>query len=131
MLGSGVSKILIVDDDPSLRAILRLIFEMEGYEVAEAGHGKAALDLIVGPQLPDIVLTDLMMPVMDGNEFIRRLRSEPTTASILIVVLSANADAAQGVRASERADAVMSKPFKPATLVKLVRSLEVGVLRPG
>jgi len=124
-----VSKILVVEDDPSLRAMLRLIFELAGYEVAEAAHGRAALDLIRGPQLPDIVLTDLMMPVMNGNEFIRRLRSESRTASIPIVVMSANAEAAEGVQASERADALMSKPFIVANLVELVQSLEVGA--PG
>ena len=124
-----MSKILVVEDDPSLRAMLRLIFELAGYEVAEAAHGRAALDLIRGPQLPDIVLTDLMMPVMNGNEFIRRLRSESRTASIPIVVMSANAEAAEGVQASERADALMSKPFIVANLVELVQSLEVGA--PG
>jgi len=124
-----VSKILVVEDDPSLRAMLRLIFELAGYEVAEAAHGRAALDLIRGPQLPDIVLTDLMMPVMNGNEFIRRLRSESRTASIPIVVMSANAEAAEGVQASELADALMSKPFIVANLVELVQSLEVGA--PG
>jgi CheY-like chemotaxis protein len=124
-------KILVVDDDPDLRTILRLIFERAGYEVAEAGHGKAALDLIGGSQLPDVVLTDLMMPVMDGNELIRRLRAESRTASILIVVVSANANASEGVRASLWADAVMSKPFIPAHLVKLVQSLELGAPRLG
>lgn len=122
-------KILIVDDDPSLRAMLRMIFELAGYEVAEAGHGLAALDLIGRPPLPDIVLTDLMMPVMNGNEFIRRLRSESRTASIPIVVVSGNAEAAEGLQASERADALMSKPFIPASLVRLVQSLDVGAPR--
>ena len=127
-----MSRILIVEDDPSLRNLLRLIFEVAGYEVAEAGHGRAALDLIEGPLLPDIVTTDLMMPVMNGNELIRRLRSEARTASIPIVVLSANAQAAEGVQASERgADAIMGKPFIPAHLVKLVRSLDVGAPGPG
>jgi CheY-like chemotaxis protein len=121
-----VSRILIVEDDPSLRSMLRLIFEFAGYEVAEAAHGRAALDLISASELPDVVTTDLMMPIMNGNEFIRRLRSEPRTASIPIVVVSANAEAAEGVTASERADALMSKPFIPASLVKLVRSLEIG-----
>ena len=67
-----MSKILVVEDDPSLRTMLRLIFEKAGYEVAEAAHGKAALELLDGPDLPDIVTTDLMMPVMGGNEFIRQ-----------------------------------------------------------
>jgi len=126
VLGSRVNKILVVEDDPSLRGMLRVIFELAGYEVAEAAHGKAALDLLAGPQLPDIVTTDLMMPVMNGNEFIRRLRSDSRTASIPIVVVSANAEAAEGVQASEGGvDALMSKPFVPASLVKLVQSLDV------
>ena len=87
------------------------MFEKAGYEVAEAGHGQAALDLLAGPDLPDIVTTDLMMPVMGGNEFIRRLRTEPRTALIPIVVISANAGAAEGLRAAEGADAVITKPF--------------------
>jgi len=67
-----------------------------------------------------------MMPVMNGNEFIRRLRSDSRTASIPIVVVSANAEAAEGVQASEGGvDALMSKPFVPASLVKLVQSLDV------
>ena len=120
VLGSRVSKILIVEDDPSLRSMLRVVFELAGYEVAEAAHGKAALDLLAGPELPDIVTTDLMMPVMTGNEFIRRLRSDSRTASIPIVVVSANAEAAEG-----GIDALVSKPFVPANLVKLVQSLDV------
>jgi CheY-like chemotaxis protein len=123
-----VSKILVVDDDPSLRTLLRMIFELAGYEVVEAGDGQAALDLIGGPQLPDIVMTDLMMPVMNGNELIRRLRSESRTASIPIVVVSANAAAAEGIQASQRANALIGKPFVPANLVKLVQSLD---LAPG
>jgi CheY-like chemotaxis protein len=126
-----VRKILIVDDDPSIRTLLRLIFELAGYEVEEAAHGRAALDLLQDLELPDLIVTDLMMPVMNGNELIRRIRSEPRTASIPIIVVSANAMAAAGAQASERVDGLMSKPFQPASLVKLVRSLDVGVARGG
>jgi len=129
LIGSRVHKILVVEDDPSLRAMLRAIFEQAGYEVAEAGHGKAALELLRGPGLPDILTTDLMMPVMGGNELIRRLRSEPRTASIPIVVVSANAMAAEGILALEGADAVISKPFVNGDLVKVIRSLDVGAAR--
>ena len=106
--------------------MLRLIFELAGYEVVEAAHGKAALDLIRDGHLPDLVTTDLMMPVMNGNELIHQLRSEARTASIPIVVLSANSAAREGALASERADGLMGKPFVPANLVNLVRSLDVG-----
>jgi CheY-like chemotaxis protein len=92
-----------------------------------AGYGKAALDLIASTGLPDIITTDLMMPVMGGNELIRRLRAEPPTASIPIVVLSANAQAAEGLRAADGADAVMSKPFLSLNLVRLVEHLRGAV----
>ena len=124
-----MSRILVVEDDPSLRNMLRLVFEMAGYEVAEAAHGQAALELLHGPELPDIVTTDLMMPVMDGQEFIERLRSEPRTASIPIVVVSAAIDAATVFQGLERADAMMGKPFVPAKLVRLVKSLDVRAPR--
>jgi CheY-like chemotaxis protein len=118
-----VSKVLVVEDDPSLRAILRLLFEEAGYEVVEAGHGQAALDLLRDDDLPDVVTTDLMMPVMGGNELIHRLRTEPRTALIPILVISANAGAAEGLRAAEGADAVLGKPFVSTNLVKLVQYL--------
>lgn len=112
--------------------MLRSILEDAGYEVEEAPHGKAALELLKnGSQLPDVLTTDLMMPVMGGNELIHRLRSEPMTASIPIVVVSANATFAEGVEASERADALMGKPFVAASLVKLIQSVEVGVAPGG
>jgi CheY-like chemotaxis protein len=112
--------------------MLRTIFEAAGYEVEEAGHGKAALELLVsGSQLPDVITTDLMMPVMGGNELIRRLRSESRTASIPIVVVSANARAAEGLEASERANARLSKPFVPAILLQLIQSVEVGTAPGG
>lgn len=60
-------KILIVDDDPSIRFLLRSILEGEGYSVLEAGNGQAALNAITSEAVPDIVMTDLMMPVMTGS----------------------------------------------------------------
>jgi hypothetical protein len=126
-----VSKILVVEDDPSSRAMLRAIFENAGYEVAEAAHGMAALDLLRGAPLPDIVTTDLMMPIMNGNELIRQLRADSRTAAIPIVVVSANAEAAEGVQASERANALMMKPFVAGNLVRLVQSLDVTARSRG
>lgn len=110
--------------------MLRAIFEDAGYEVAEAAHGEAALDLMRGADLPDVVTTDLMMPVMGGNELIHRLRSEPRTALIPILVVSANAGAAEGLRAAEGADAVIAKPFVSAQIVLLVQYLNGAAPRP-
>jgi CheY-like chemotaxis protein len=114
-----VKKILIVDDDPSMRAILRLIFEMAEFEVVLAPHGAAALAQLKGV-LPDVVTTDLMMPVMGGAELIRQLRADPALMSLPILVVSSNPDAEQIAR---MADAVMGKPFLPAKLLETVNGL--------
>ena len=121
-----LTKILVVDDDPSIRFMLRLILERGGYEVSEAHHGAAALNQMKDT-LPDVVVTDMMMPVMDGRELIERLRSEPRTAGLLILVVSGNPDALEVART---ADAVLGKPFLPANLLETVNSL-LGAKRVG
>jgi CheY-like chemotaxis protein len=118
-----LKKVLIVDDDPSTRFVLRLILEREGYVVVEAGNGQAALDLIAPDSLPDIVMTDLMMPVMTGVELIRRLRLDPRTAAIRIVVVSSNADAATSLQSRGQVNAIVSKPFSAGKLADGVRAV--------
>jgi len=91
--------------------------ENEGYDVVEAHHGAVALER-VHESRPDLIVTDLMMPVMGGHELIERLRSDPGTATIPIIVLSANSNIA-----SERADAALSKPFDLDVLLETVQTL--------
>jgi CheY-like chemotaxis protein len=114
-----VIKILIVDDDPSIRFLLRAILEGEGYSVLEAGNGQAALNAITSEAVPDIVMTDLMMPVMTGAELIVRLRSQASTARIPIVVVSSNAKAVESLAV----DAIITKPFSAANLADRVRAV--------
>lgn len=99
-----MASILIVEDEPDMRFLERLMLESAGHTVSEAGHGRAALDCIVSAP-PDLVVTDVMMPVMNGLEFMRRLRADPRTAPIPILVVSGDADLA-GL-----ANAVLAKPF--------------------
>ena len=120
----------MVDDDPSTRVVLRLILEQAGHEVIEAPHGAAALELLGGHRLPDMVMTDLMMPVLDGEQLIGRLRSAPTTAAIPIVVVSGNAGAARTLKASGLVEAVLSKPFAAAALTECVHSVASRASRP-
>ena len=77
-------KILIVDDEPDERFLLRRMFEQAGHKVIEADDGAAAL-AIVRSSPPDLIVTDMMMPVMNGAELIRRLRGDPATAGIPIM----------------------------------------------
>jgi CheY-like chemotaxis protein len=100
-----VVSILVVDDEPDLRFVLRRIFEGAGYQVIEARHGGAALDAVAAAP-PDLVVTDMMMPVMGGAELIRRLRSGSATASIPIMAVSGDPHLADG------ADVIVAKPFQ-------------------
>jgi CheY-like chemotaxis protein len=118
-----LTRILIVDDDPSIRFIERLILEHEGFEVLEAAHGQAALDLLRTDPLPDLVVTDLMMPVLTGMELIKRLREAPRTAALPIVVVSGNPEHARTFRAAGLVSAIINKPFDAVQLTKGVRAV--------
>ena len=114
-----MADILIVDDEPDVRFVLKMAFESAGHQIVEAHHGVAALERVKDSR-PDLVVTDVMMPVLDGLELIRRLRSNPGTATIPILVLSSRATAVSG------ADASLAKPFRPhevlATGLSLIKS---------
>jgi CheY-like chemotaxis protein len=114
----SLKRILVVDDDPGVRFLLRLLFESVGYEVTEAQHGVAAL-IRVKEALPDLVVTDIMMPVMDGGQLISRLKSDAMTAALPIVAITGT-PGAKGPAAA--ADVVMSKPFHHASLLATVGS---------
>ncbi len=120
-----MTTILVVDDDPSIRFLLRQILEHERYTVLEAGNGQAALDAISSGALPDIVTTDLMMPVMTGAELIVRLRSQASTAKIPIVVVSGNPEAVKDLIV----DAIVTKPFGAADVAGRVRAIAGEVRR--
>ena len=108
--------VMIVDDEPDMRHLLRITLELAGYGVVEAAHGEAALEQ-VRRSPPQIVLTDQMMPRMNGGELIERLRAEETTKAIPIVMIS-------GTRAAQAAaDAALGKPFDPSELLVLVDRL--------
>jgi len=81
------SSILVVEDEPDMRFLLRRIFTRAGHEVTEAGDGAAAL-ASVRESLPDLVVTDMMMPMMNGVDLIRRLRADPVTAANPILSVS-------------------------------------------
>jgi CheY-like chemotaxis protein len=112
-------RVLVVDDIPVERELLRLILEDGGYEVDEAGHGSDAITQM-GDPLPDLVMTDLMMPVMNGQQLVQHMRSDRRTALVPILVLSANPNAA---KIAMQADAVVGKPFQRANLLATVNAL--------
>ena len=111
-----MAKILVVGDEPAQRFMLRRIFERAGHEVTDAGDGAAALRA-VQESPPDLVVTDMMMPVMGGSELINRLRCESATAGIPILAASDDPRLAVG------ADAVVSKPYKAPHLIEVADGL--------
>jgi CheY-like chemotaxis protein len=121
-----LSTILVVDDDAPTRVVLRMILEKAGHEVVEAAHGAAALDIISPDLLPDVVMTDLTMPILSGKELIELLRSGPITAAIPIVVVSGNHDSARTLQASGLVEAVVDKPFDAASLTECIRAVAVS-----
>lgn len=110
-------KVLVVDDESNMRLLIRMILESAGHEVVEAAHGAAALERMKESQV-DLVVTDLMMPVMTGRELVERLRADPRTASIPIVVVSASSSSV-----ATAADAVLAKPFESSALLETASSL--------
>lgn len=120
--GATLSTALVVDDDSETRSLVRLILETEGYAVVEAAHGDEALGLIGPNPVPDVIVTDLAMPILNGIALIERLESEPRTATIPIVVVSASNEA-RALQTSGRVDAFVRKPFDASALVQCIRGL--------
>src|SRR3954452_5444259 len=108
-----MAHVLVVDDEASLRFILRLAFESAGHAVTEAGDGAAALEAVQAAK-PDLVATDFMMPVMDGRELTSRLRADPETPSLPILLVSSSAGASR----VEDADRFIQKPLDPLDFVE-------------
>jgi CheY-like chemotaxis protein len=113
--------VLVVDDDPDVRALLEMCLALEGFDVLTASNGRHAL-LKLNEIHPALILLDLMMPVMDGVEFRRQQREEPRLRDIPVVCLSARHDARE--RASELGFAAfLSKPFDLDTVIAAVRQI--------
>src|SRR4051794_34747320 len=113
-----MANVLIVDDEPSLRVVLRVAFESAGHTVVEAPDGRRALERVAAAR-PDIVTTDFMMPVMDGGELIAELRANPATAEIPVLLVSSSAGASR----VEGANDFMQKPLDPLDVVERAAAL--------
>ncbi len=118
--------VLVVDDDPVIQKLLQVNFEMEGYVVLVAADGAEGLER-ARAERPDVVVLDVMMPKLSGLDVARALKSDPDTASIPVLLLSAKAQEAD-LRAGEEAgaDAYLTKPFDPLYLLQRVEDLIAG-----
>lgn len=116
-------KVLIVDDEPNIVISLEFLMKKEGFEVAVAGDGEAALAQVAAFQ-PDLILLDVMMPKKSGFEVCESLRADPANAGLKIVILTAKGretEVAKGLAIG--ADAYVTKPFSPKALAVQVKQL--------
>jgi two-component system, OmpR family, KDP operon response regulator KdpE len=112
-------KILIIDDEPPIRKLLRMGLTTQGYEIFEAPNGKTALDLL--KQKPDLIILDLGLPDIQGHELLRTIRSR--NESVPVVVLSSRGDEAGKVQALDLgADDYVTKPFGMDELLARMRA---------
>jgi CheY-like chemotaxis protein len=122
-MSSSLGRVLVVDDDDVIRQLITVNLELEGFEVATAVDGQDCLDK-VKHVAPDVITLDIMMPRLDGWEAAGRLRADPETAGIKVVLLSARAQEADLERGSRiGVDAYLTKPFDPDELIEVVRRL--------
>jgi two-component system, OmpR family, phosphate regulon response regulator PhoB len=115
--------VLLVDDDPGLRRLIGTTLGTEDFDLLQATDGEEALT-IARQRLPELVLLDVNMPKLDGFEVCRHLKSEPATANIKVVMLTArgaDVDRARGREAG--ADDYFIKPFSPVQLLNKVYAL--------
>ncbi|TMG98908.1 MAG: response regulator [Betaproteobacteria bacterium] len=116
-------RILIADDEPNIVTSLEFLMEQAGYETKVATNGQEALDLAASFR-PDLVLLDIMFPAKSGYEVCQRLKGEPATRSIKVVIVSAKGRDVEVAKALELgADAYIAKPFSTRELVAKVREL--------
>ena len=116
-------KILIVEDEEGIREMLGYTLSKEGFEFNEAGNIEMATDL-VAKELPDLILLDWMLPGMSGVDYAKKLRKDPATKNIPIIMLTARGEEGDKIRALDTgADDYITKPFSTQELLARIRAV--------
>ena len=115
-------QVLMVDDEPSVRALVRVLLDSDDIEVLEAGNGGAALEKLEHDKVDAIVL-DWMMPGVSGIEVLRRIRSHPTLSGLPIVMLTGISEDRLPEAVDAGADWIVTKPFVEEDLLEAIHSL--------
>jgi len=119
----NMTKIMVVDDEPDILAMVEMILNRKGYEAILAEGGAEALELLKKTK-PDLILLDLMMPGMDGTEFLRKLRSDENLKDIPVIVVSVRSTIEKESReAMELADDYITKPIDLPTLYTAIEEM--------
>lgn len=123
-------RVLVVEDERALARLIQVNLDREGFDTQLAADGKAALAAVAEAR-PDLIVLDVVMPGIDGFEVLRRLRSDPDTSEIPVVMLTAKADDDSILRGwTEGVHCYMTKPFDPVDLVTYVRRTLSDGLEP-
>jgi CheY-like chemotaxis protein len=116
------SRILIVEDHPTMREAMRLVLEGEGFEIDEAADGERALQMVRADP-PDLVFLDMNIPGSSGAEVLEAVRADPATAGVRVIVVTADGEEGRGKALSMGADEYFTKPFSPTTLLRTVEQV--------
>jgi two-component system chemotaxis response regulator CheY len=119
LMASTAEKILVVDDDTDIRETLAQILEFEGFDVTCASNGQEAMDRLESLK-PNLILLDLMMPIMNGYEFRRAQKAKPEIAEIPVIILSADGNVQQKAAAAD-VQAFLKKPIELEVLLSAIR----------
>ena len=120
-----MARILIVEDHPTMRDAMRLVLEENGHEVDDAADGGRGIELVRGDP-PDVLLLDLNIPVVSGEEVMDRLKGDPDTAWVRIVVVTATGEEGRERALARGADGYITKPFSPLALLQTVERVLPG-----
>jgi len=124
-------RVLVVEDEPDIAALIAYQLTREGFRVQTAGTGPEALDA-VAREVPDLVVLDRMLPGLSGDEVLARLKSEPATAGVPVLVLTAKREQEDRIEGLELgADDYLTKPFSPRELVLRARAILRRVQEAG
>jgi len=128
---AGIQRVLVVEDERDIAALIAYQLTREGFRVETAGTGTEALQA-VGRDIPDLVVLDRMLPGVSGDEVLQRLKDEPATAHIPVLVLTAKREQEDRIKGFEMgADDYLTKPFSPRELVLRVQAILRRVQEAG
>jgi len=121
VVGGKHFRVLVVDDDPSIRRMIIAALKRDGYSFLEAANGRDALD-IMRNECPDVVVLDLMMPILSGWDVLEERRHEEALKRIPVIIVSANRDPEVATAVDSGICAFLPKPFDIGALSALVKT---------
>jgi CheY-like chemotaxis protein len=124
------TRILIVEDHPTMREAMRLVLEGEGFLIDEAADGDAALEA-VRRDPPDLLFLDLNIPGTSGTDVLATLKADPATAATRVIVVTATGEEGRAAALRLGADEYFTKPFSPTALLQTVERVLAGGAPPG